>query len=68
MFCFASRALELMSAQFSFFDFDVDTQYALFRDCLATVILTIVTDVTSTVGSGATVFYNSRKVTMEFQW
>ena len=32
-----------------------DTLYALFRDCLATVILTTVTVITSTVGSGATV-------------
>ena len=32
-----------------------DTLCALFRDCLATVILTTVTDITSTVGSGATV-------------
>ena len=32
-----------------------DTLYALLRDCLATVILTTITDITSTVGSGATV-------------
>ena len=34
----------------------------MFRDCLATVILITVTDVTSTVGSGATVSTYSRKV------
>ena len=37
--------------------------YVLFRDCLVTVILTTVTDTTSTVGSGATVFTYSRRVT-----
>ena len=35
----------------------------MFRDCLVTVILTTVTDITSTVGRGATVSFYLRRLT-----
>ena len=60
--CLPQGPLSLCLRSF-FLWFWCDTLFALFRDCLASVILTTVTDITSTVGSGATVSTYSQRVT-----